>query len=468
MPPKAPPFTSEQIQEGFRNTIISSRDVRALTRNECFFECTCRNDQIIFTKYFLENNCQKSVNNKTLSIVFHIRESNVRRILCKAKEAKNKIGRPLFFTDLQEQMIIDQIVSKRNTFDFMTPNQILTFTEEKTGKSVTRGFLNSFVYRHRDVILSIEIDPQDATRLTVPRKYLMEFLDLVEKLILIVPAALTYNIDETGLSDWEERKKKTVIIPKELKDIDLQYPVDRKNKHVTLVVTISADGDAYFPLAITSNPNLTKIFDLNIRENVDLLLQISTSSYINKDIFKNHIINNFIPQVEEDRKYTQIEDCPSILFMDNCSSHLDEELLQILAQHLIMVIAYPSHTSNIFQVLDLLLFDVLKIHKKQIRKSDKLSPEIDHLYRIFRAYEMSTCSTTVRSSFERAGFDYYKKGDLNYLKLNKQKIENSSGFRELWEIDFQEENLSARRRNQRRGWINEQYFPPEFKNKYNF
>ena len=81
---------------------------------------------------------------------------------------------------------------------------------------------------------------------------------------------------------------------------------------------------------------------------------------------------------------------------------------------------------------------------------------------------MSTCSSTVRSSFERAGFDYYKKGRLNYLKLNRQKIENSSGFRELWEIDFQEENLSARRRNQRRGWINEKYFPPEFKNKYNF
>ena len=110
------------------------------------------------------------------------------------------------------------------------------------------------------------------------------------------------------------RKSKTVIIPKEILNTDLQYPIDRTNKHVTLVVMISADGDAYFSLAISSNENLRGIFDLNIRENVDLLLEISNSSYINKDIFKRHIINNFIPQVEEDRKFTKIKDCPSILF----------------------------------------------------------------------------------------------------------------------------------------------------------
>ena len=113
----------------------------------------------------------------------------------------------------------------------------------------------------------------------MPRKYL-EYLNLVEKVIFIAPAALIYNIDETGLSIWEDKKSKTVIIPKELLNTNLQYPIDRTNKNVTLVVTISADGDAYFPLAISSNENLRGILDLNIRENVDLLFEISNSSYI--------------------------------------------------------------------------------------------------------------------------------------------------------------------------------------------
>ena len=65
----------------------------------------------------------------------------------------------------------------------------------------------------------------------------------------------------------------------------------------------------------------------------------------------------------------------------------------------------------IFQVLDNLIYGVLKIHKKQIRKSDKISPQINHLYRILRAYEMGTCSTIIRCAFKKARFDDYKKID---------------------------------------------------------
>ena len=44
----------------------------------------------------------------------------------------------------------------------------------------------------------------------------MEYLDLVEVLIKITHAELVYNIDETQLSDWEERKPKTVLVPEEI------------------------------------------------------------------------------------------------------------------------------------------------------------------------------------------------------------------------------------------------------------
>lgn len=130
---------------------------------------------------------------------------------------------------------------------------------------------------------------------------------------------------------------------------------------------------------------------------------------------------------------------------------------------MILVITYPSHTSHVFQVLDLLLFGVLKINKKHIQKNDSLSPKIDHLFRIFQAYEQSTCSTIIRSSFKRAGFDYVNKGGLNYLQLNRTKIENSENFKEIWNFNYPEEKLTTRRRNQKWGWINKDYFPEGFK-----
>lgn len=133
---------------------------------------------------------------------------------------------------------------------------------------------------------------------------------------------------------------------------------------------------------------------------------------------------------------------------------------------MILVITYPSHTSHVFQVLDLLLFGVLKVRKKSIQKNDSISPKIDHLFRIFQAYEQSTCSVTICSSFVKAGFDYFSKVDINYLRLNREKIENSPNFKEIWDFNFPEEELTTRRRNQKRGWINKKYFSADFQEKF--
>ena len=179
---------------------------------------------------------------------------------------------------------------------------------------------------------------------------------------------MIYNIDETGLSDWEEHKQKTVIVPEEIDTGNLHYPVDRCIKHVTLLVKVSGGGDAYFPLAVTKEPELEKKFQLGIRRDTDLSLHVGNSNYVDKETFCDHIINKFIPQVLNDRKYCGCDTLPAILFIDNCSSQSDPDLLEILADNLILVITYPSHTSHIFQVLDLLLFGVLKVYKT------------DHLY----------------------------------------------------------------------------------------
>ena len=179
---------------------------------------------------------------------------------------------------------------------------------------------------------------------------------------------MIYNIDETGHADWEERKLKNVIVPEEIDTGNSHYPVDRGIKQVTLLVKVSGGGDAYFPLAVTKEPELEKKFQLGIRRDTDWSLHVGNSNYVDKETFCDHIINKFIPQVLNDRKYCGCDTLPAILFIDNCSSHLDPDLLEILADNLILVITYPSHTSHIFQVLDLLLFGVLKVYKT------------DHLY----------------------------------------------------------------------------------------
>jgi hypothetical protein len=179
---------------------------------------------------------------------------------------------------------------------------------------------------------------------------------------------------------------------------------------------------------------------------------------VNAEIFERYIDAVLIPAVESNRELEGCRNKPAILFCDNCKTHCSEELLKKLARHGILVLTYPPHTSHVFQVLDVLLFGILKRAKKFERRDDRLAPEVDHILRLFRAYEKATTSTTMRMSWDRAGFDFERRDGTTYLAINEARIRESLGFREIWELDAHPGRLTERRLSQNWGWINEHLF----------
>jgi hypothetical protein len=81
-----------------------------------------------------------------------------------------------------------------------------------------------------------------------------------------------------------------------------------------------------------------------------------------------------------------------------------------------------SHTSRLFQVLDLVLFGQLKAAQKYIPRADADRTDADHIVRIFKAYELVTTSTTVRALWKQARFEYCKLDDTFQLLVNDGKI----------------------------------------------
>jgi hypothetical protein len=51
---------------------------------------------------------------------------------------------------------------------------------------------------------------------------------------------------------------------------------------------------------------------------------------------------------------------------------MSNSMLEKLAQHRVLVLTYPPHTSSIFQVLDVLLFGLVKRSKKYQIRDDTL------------------------------------------------------------------------------------------------
>jgi hypothetical protein len=133
-------------------------------------------------------------------------------------------------------------------------------------------------------------------------------------------------------------------------------------------------------------------------------------------------------------------------------------LLKEFADRGVAVIAYPLHTSHLFQVLNLLLFGRLKATQKYIPRADADPTDTDHPLKIFKAYELVTTSTTVRASWKKAGFEYCKLDDTFQLLVNDGKIRDSPEFAEIWRMNFLLEWLSTRRTAQKWGLTNRQFF----------
>jgi hypothetical protein len=137
--------------------------------------------------------------------------------------------------------------------------------------------------------------------LQAARLYLEQDIVWIKTWAPLVPAEPIFNLDETGLSDGEERKPKRVLILATTEDSRLHDPVDRGIRHQTLLCCISASGDACCPLLVCSTPAAWNIFERGVRQGIDLRMQIQPSPSVTKDVFLDHIQTVFLPAVENAR-----------------------------------------------------------------------------------------------------------------------------------------------------------------------
>jgi hypothetical protein len=458
MPPKAPALTREEIEPRLYATGLPAQDIRSMLRCDEWRALESRNEQLVFFCDFAQAECAVTLSAAIVAQVFGIEPSQVWKVRSKAKNRTKPPHRPPTLEPEQEEEIFALIETGYHSGNFVTQRDVLNFSEESFAKCLIYGWMNSFLSRHASRICRTIISPQEQTRLEIPRDFLDRYLALIKEWVPLVPAELIFNIDECGFSDWEERKKKAVLIPQRATNTSLHYPVDRKIRHQTLICCITAAGDAYCPLLVSADPHMTEVFRTGVRDGIDLKIEIASSPYVTQAIFEKYIDEVLVPAVVANCDLDGCTDKPSILFCDNCSAHCSEDILKKLARHGILVITYPPHTSHLFQVLDVLLFGVLKRAKKYQRRDDTLRKDVDHVLRLFRAYEQATPSTTIRASWQRTGFEYEKRNGATYLIVDEARIRQSPGFQEIWLFDYHPARLSSRRQSQKWGWINEHLF----------
>jgi hypothetical protein len=109
--------------------------------------------------------------------------------------------------------------------------------------------------------------------------------------------------------------------------------------------------DVLMPLLVIHQKTVDNaVWEDGWRDGQDFLIRSSDTSYVTRPIFKEYIRDVILKSFNTTRETMHLENFAGVLLCDNCSSHIDEEVMAILARENSRVITFPLHTSHLLQI----------------------------------------------------------------------------------------------------------------------
>ena len=174
--------------------------------------------------------------------------------------------------------------------------------------------------KRRSVVRFIEATTIQACRLNLDNDEVRQFMENTEELLQNVPASFVFNMDETGINEYQNAKKKQVLVHNGFVGDKTMYPVARDTRHATVVACIAADGTAIPPLVIVTHRTVREALMRRCWTPDKVLFAHSEKGFITHEIFTDWLRDTFVPNVNEQRRRIGDMEQRAFLLMDNCSS----------------------------------------------------------------------------------------------------------------------------------------------------
>jgi hypothetical protein len=149
-----------------------------------------------------------------------------------------------------------------------------------------------------------------------------------------------------------------------------------------------------------------------------------------------------------------------VLLIENCPSHVIDDIIGLLTEARVRVITFAPHTTQIFRILDMTLFGVLKQRLGSKLPFEDEKETVTFIMKVYRDFKQTMVELNMWGAFRAIGFEFEfdTEAEPYQLLFHEEKLRQSEGFRELWFIDFPLNQLSSQRQSQnaRFGWINKQ------------
>ena len=145
-------------------------------------------------------------------------------------------------------------------------------------------------------------------------------------------------MDETGINEYANAKKKQVVVDKDFPEDTTKYPVERNTSSSTLVACIAADGSAIPPLLVVSHRTIREILLKKCWTDEKVRFAYCESGFVTREIFMRWLNETFIPSVDERRRWFGDMNQTAYLLLDNCSSHKSKDIVDLCEENMVFFI----------------------------------------------------------------------------------------------------------------------------------
>jgi hypothetical protein len=142
-------------------------------------------------------------------------------------------------------------------------------------------------------------------------------------------AERVFNLDEIGLSDWEDCKARKVVVsyrrPSAARRSVIHHEISRKVKHISVIAWASATGESLTPDILPSQDSPSVREQLKKHDvlfGTDLIMKLNAKPYINAEIFLDYFRTVFRPNLAELRRLDEFAEEMPVFLTDYCPSHI--------------------------------------------------------------------------------------------------------------------------------------------------
>jgi hypothetical protein len=157
---------------------------------------------------------------------------------------------------------------------------------------------------------------------------------------------------------------------------------------------------------------------------------------MNIGIFLDDSRTVFLQYIDAFRGLAVFAQEAAFLLMDDCSAHVSNDVIHILTEARVRVIAILPHTTQVFQILGLTLFGVLKRCPRYELPFDDHNATVKFIMKIYLDFRQTMIQLNIGSAFRALGLEFDTRREPYGLLFDEEKLRESAGFQELLSVDF--------------------------------